>query len=64
MVAEAFQQEKDVALAARRLDGLAEPPRRAVQKAILTAQELGYARGDLETLARLFQELQTWRAEP
>lgn len=64
MVAEVFQQEKDVTLAARRLAVMEIPPARTVQKAILSAQDLGYARSDLETLARLFQELQTWVAGP
>lgn len=59
MVAEIYQHEGDVNAAAQRLALLGESPLRKVQEAILTAQQLGYAREDVETLARLFQALQT-----
>ncbi|WP_299026329.1 hypothetical protein [uncultured Thermanaerothrix sp.] len=60
MVAEIYQREGDVNAAAQRLALLGESPLRKVQEAILTAQQLGYAREDIETLARLFQALQTY----
>lgn len=59
MVAEIYQHEGDPDAAIQRLALLGESPLRRVQEAILTAQQLGYARQDIETLARLFQALQT-----
>jgi hypothetical protein len=61
MVAEIYQREGDAAAAAQRLDEIEDlPPVRQVQQAILNGQELGYARADIESLARLFQGLQDW----
>jgi len=61
MVAEIYQQDGDVEAAAARLAGIEDLPiLRQVQQAILTGQEMGYARPDIETLARLFQGLQSW----
>lgn len=59
MVAEVYQHEGNLDAAIQRLTLLGESPLRSVQEAILTAQQLGYARQDIETLARLFQALQT-----
>jgi hypothetical protein len=66
MTAEIYQQESDPAAAVDRLGEIYndEPALRVVQQAILTGQELGYARSDIETLARLFQALQTWTPSP
>ena len=66
MTAEIFQQEADPSAAAARLAEFnpTETPLRTVQQAILNGQELGYARGDIETLARLFQALQEWSPTP
>lgn len=58
MVAEVFDQEKDVALAVERLQVLSnDPPARLVQIAVVQAGELGYDRRDLELLARLAQAI-------
>lgn len=58
MVAEVYHAEQDAALAATRLTWLSEKsPARLVQEAIVSAGELGYARGDLELLAQLAQGL-------
>lgn len=62
MTAEIFQQEGDPASAAASL-AVFDPnqsPVRMVQQAILDGQNLGYARADIEMLARLFQALQEW----
>ncbi len=66
MTAEIFQQEGDLSAAAERLVEIdaSRSPLRAVQQAIVTGQELGYAQSDIETLARLFQALQTWAPTP
>ncbi len=66
MTAEIFQQEGDPAAAAARLTEFdsSQPALRIVQQAILTGQELGYARSDIDTLARLFQALQEWAPTP
>jgi hypothetical protein len=65
MVAESYAQDGDPAAAAGRLAWLdGTPPVRQVQQAILNGQELGYARADIETLARLFQGLQVWTPVP
>lgn len=56
MVAQAFDVDKDVRLAAARLQVLGEdPPARLVQVAVVQAGELGYDRRDLELLAKLAQ---------
>lgn len=59
MVAEIYQKDGDLQAAIQRLTPLGETPLRLVQQAILTAQQLGYHRTDIESLARLFQALQT-----
>ncbi len=66
MTAEIFEQEGDLSAAAARLTEIdpGHSPLRAVQQAIVTGQELGYAQSDIETLARLFQALQTWAPTP
>lgn len=66
MTAEIYQQEGDPSAAAARLAEFnsGETPLRAVQQAILASQELGYSRGDIETLARLFEALQEWSPTP
>lgn len=66
MTAEIFQQEGDLSAAAARLAEIdpGRSPLRSVQQAIVTGQELGYAQSDIETLARLFQALQTWAPTP
>ncbi len=59
MTAEIYRQDGDLTAALDRLSALEDtPPLRQVQQAILTGQQLGYARSDIETLAALFQALQ------
>lgn len=54
MVAEIFQTEQNLPMATRRLELLdSDSPMRQVQRAILTAQELGYSSRDLETMGKL-----------
>ena len=61
MAAEIYQREDDPQAAAERLAQIEDlPPVRQVQNAILSGQELGYARSDIEALAQLFQALQSW----
>jgi hypothetical protein len=62
MTAEIFQQERDPSAAAARLAEFdpGQSPVRMVQQAILDAQNLGYSRPDIESMARLFQALQEW----
>ncbi len=61
MVAEIYQKDQNIGLAARRLDLLgATTPLRQVQSAILTAEELGYSEADMDLLARLALALETW----
>ena len=60
MSAELYAADGDLAAASARLNTL-DPHTaalRQVQEAILTSQQIGYARSDIETLARLFQALQ------
>lgn len=60
MSAELYANDGDLAAASARLNTL-DPHTaalRQVQEAILTSQQIGYARSDIETLARLFQALQ------
>lgn len=66
MTAEIFQQDGDLSAAAERLAEFdsSRSPLRIVQLAIVTGQELGCAQSDIETLARLFQALQTWAPTP
>ena len=62
MVAETFQSEGDVGLAADRLSRLGtETPARLAQQAILAARDLNYSIQDVETLAKLSQALLTWK---
>lgn len=59
MTAEIYRQDGDLTAALERLTALEDtPPLRIIQQAILTGQQLGYARSDIETLAALFQGLQ------
>ncbi|MFZ6019512.1 MAG: hypothetical protein ACOYXO_07855 [Chloroflexota bacterium] len=59
MTAEIYQKDGDLTAAISRLAALEDtPPLRQVQQAILTGQQLGYARSDIETLAFFFQALQ------
>lgn len=59
MTAEIYRNDGDLPAAVARLAALEDtPPLRQVQQAILTGQQLGYARSDIETLAFLFQALQ------
>jgi len=61
MTAEVFRQEGDPARAAQQLAFLGnEPVIRYVQEAIITGNEMGYARADLELLGDLAAALQTW----
>jgi hypothetical protein len=60
MVAETYQFEQNLPLAASRLSTLGtETPARLVQLAILKATELNYSNQDVETLAKLSQALLT-----
>ncbi len=63
MTAEVFDTQRDVNLAARRLEALGSAaPLRSVQEAILTARELNYSNRDVELLAQLAQALTVWGA--
>ena len=65
MTAEIYHQDGDLAAAGVRLGELGEDdPIHAVQSAILTAQELGYAQPDMQLLASLFTGLQTYTPVP
>ena len=65
MTAEIYNQDGDLAAATSRLIELGEDdPIHAVQAAILTAQELGYAQPDMQLLASLFTGLQTYTPVP
>lgn len=58
MVAETYQSEGDLTLAAARLSALGtEPPVRLVQQAILAASDLNYSLKDVQSLANLSQAL-------
>jgi len=58
MVAEVYQTDNDPGLAAVRLAPLGDQPLRTVQEAIVTGQDLGFARRDMELMAQLLQALQ------
>lgn len=59
MTAEIYQKDGDLGAALGRLAALEDiSPLLQVQQAILTGQQLGYARSDIETLALFFQSLQ------
>jgi hypothetical protein len=61
MVAEAYQAEGDLALAARRLALLGDtPPPELVQQAMIYASQAAYTDTDLTLLSRLSSDLQAW----
>ncbi|HNS37317.1 MAG TPA: hypothetical protein PK454_10845 [Anaerolineaceae bacterium] len=61
MVAQAYTLDHDAALALRRLSSVDTAPGvRLVQETIIAAQQMGYARPDIETLAALAQGLQEY----
>ncbi len=61
MVAEAYQAERDVGRAARRLALLGdEPPEVIVQAALASGARLGYSVNDLDLMRNLAKALQTW----
>jgi len=61
MVAEIFQVEGDVELAARRLAFLGDdPPLEIAQQVITYASQAGYSETDREILLTLRDSLQTW----
>jgi hypothetical protein len=63
MVAEIYDQEKDLPQAVARLAALSsETPARTAQVAVIRAGELGYDRHDLELLAKFAQALLTFPA--
>lgn len=65
MVAEAYQAEGDLDLAARRLALLGDsPPTEIVRGAMITAAQIPYADSDQELLSLLASDLQTWNPAP
>jgi len=61
MVAEAFQAEGDLDLAARRLAVLGDsPPAEIVRQGMIYAAQINYADSDQELLSQLASALQTW----
>ena len=61
MVAEAFQAEGDLDLAARRLAVLGDsPPAEIVRQAMIVAAQIPYADSDQDLLSQLASALQTW----
>jgi hypothetical protein len=61
MVAEVYQKDGSVALAANRLSSLSsESPVRVAQQAVLYARELEYNPDDMDRLGHLVEGLQTW----
>jgi hypothetical protein len=65
MVAEIYHQDNDLNAAVERLQKLeTDPPVRVVQRAVITAQDLGYTQNDIELLGRLLQMLQTVTPQP
>lgn len=61
MVAEAFQADSDLNLAARRLAIFGDtPPSEIVRQAMIFAAQFPYAESDQELLSRLASGLQTW----
>jgi hypothetical protein len=65
MVAEAYQAEGDLDLAARRLALLGDrPPAEMVQEAMVWGSQAPYPEGDMALLTRLASDLQTWNALP
>jgi hypothetical protein len=65
MVAEVYQDEQNLTLAARRLSLIGiDPPGRQVKRAIAAGRDIGYSSQDLELLEQLSFDLQTWSPEP
>ena len=61
MVAESYNQNRDLPLAARRLALLGESsPTEHVRQALIFGAQNGYADSDLELLSQLASDLQTW----
>jgi hypothetical protein len=61
MVAEAYQKEGNLGLAARRLALLGDTsPAELIAQASLSAVQLGYSNLDLSTLQKLADDFQTW----
>lgn len=61
MVAEAYQTDKDLSLAVRRLGMLGDhPPMDLVVEALMFAVDNDYAQADLTLMQRLADDLQTW----
>jgi hypothetical protein len=61
MVAEAYQAEGDLELAARRLALLGDtPPAEIVRAAMIFGSQAPYSDEDMDLLARLASDLQTW----
>jgi hypothetical protein len=61
MVAEAFQADSDLNLAARRLAIFGDtPPTEIVRQAMIFAAQYPYAESDQELLSRLASALQSW----
>jgi hypothetical protein len=61
MVAEIYQVDQNLALAARRLSLIgSQTPAQQVQLAITAGRQIGYSHLDLELLASLASDLQTW----
>jgi hypothetical protein len=61
MVAEAYQAEEDLSVAVRRLAMLGDAPaREIVRRALLFAEDVGYAESDLELMRTLEDDLQAW----
>ena len=61
MVAEAYQAEGDLDLAARRLAVLGDsPPAEIVRQAMIVAAQIPYADSDQDLLSQLASALQSW----
>jgi hypothetical protein len=61
MVAETYQGEGDLDLAARRLAVLGEtPPAEIVRQAMIYAAQIAYADSDQDLLGKLASDFQTW----
>ena len=61
MVAEAYQAEGDLDIAARRLAVLGDSaPAEIVRQAMIHAAQIPYADSDQELLSKLASDLQTW----
>jgi hypothetical protein len=64
MVAEVYESEQNLTLAARRLALMGgESPGRTVQRAIMDGRAIGYSTQDLALLEKLSFDLQTWSPE-